>query len=116
VPKKEQISALERIVSNKDCGFPLLCIAADPGSPLPVVIPPPGAKTSFCGPAEDKSALSADLDLGDCLPLTISVILPLPSIPFEDFPLAWASAIGITPPAANTDPHIIVATNSLLLL
>lgn len=94
----------------------MLCIAADPGSPLPVVIPPPGAKTSFCGPAEDKSVLSVDLDFGDCLPLTTSVTLPLPSIPFEDFPLAWASVIGIIPPAANTDPHMIVATKSVLLL
>ena len=116
VPKMEQISGLDRIVSNKDCGFPMLCIAGDPGSPPPVIDPPPGAKTSFCGPAEDKSALSADLDLGDCLPLTISVILPLPSIPFEDFPLAWASAIGIIPLVASIDPHMIVATKSVLLL
>jgi hypothetical protein len=116
VPKKEQISALDRTVSNKDCGFPMLCIAADPGSPTPVVIPPPGAKTSLCGPAKDKSVLSVDLGLGDCLPLTTSGILPLPSIPFVNFPLAWASAMGIAPPAANTDPHMIVAKKSVLLL
>jgi hypothetical protein len=116
VPKKEQISALDRIVSNKYCGFPMPCIAADPGSPPPVVIPPPGAKTSLCGPAKDKSLLSVDLGFGDFLPLTTSVILPLPSIPFVDFPLVWASAMGIAPPATNTDPHMIVATKSVLLL
>jgi hypothetical protein len=94
----------------------MLCIAGDPGSPPPVIDPPPGAKTSFCGPAEDKSVLSVDLDFGDFLPLTTSVTLPLPSIPFEDFPLAWASAIGIIPLVASIDPHMIVATKSVLLL
>jgi hypothetical protein len=83
----EQISTLDRIVSNKDCGFPLLCITGDPASPLPVVIAPLGAKTSLCGPAKDKSVLSLDFGLGDCLPLTTSATLPLPSIPFVDFPL-----------------------------
>ncbi len=116
VPKKEQISTLDRIVSNKDCIFPVLCIAGDPGSLPPVVIPSPGAKTSLCGPDKDKSVLSVDLGLGECLPLTTSVILPLPLIPFMDLPLAWASAIGITPPATNTDPHSIIATKSVLLL
>jgi hypothetical protein len=116
VPKREQISTLDRIVSNKDCGTPKFCIAGDPGFPPPLVIPSPGAKTSLCGPAKDKSVLSVDLGLGECLPLTASVILPLPSIPFVDFPLAWASAIGIAPPAAIKDPHSIVATKSLLLL
>ena len=116
VPNMEQISALDRIVSNKDCGFPMLCIAGDPGSPPPVIIPPPGVKTSLGGPAKDKSALSFDFDLGDCLPLTKSVILPFPSIPFVDLPLTWASAMDIAPPAANIDPHMIVATKSVLLL
>jgi hypothetical protein len=116
VPKKEQISALDRIVSNKDCGILMLCIAADPGFPPPGFIPLTGAKISFCGLANEKSILSADLGLGEYLPLTTSVIFPLSSISFVDFPLAWASAIVITPPAANTDPHSIVATKSVLLL
>ena len=116
VPNMEHISGLDRIVSNKDCGFPMLCIGGDPGSPPPVIVPPPGVKTSLGGPAKDKSALSFDFDLGDCLPLTKSVILPFPSIPFVDLPLTWASAMDIAPPAANIDPHMIVATKSVLLL
>ena len=116
VPKMGQISGLDRIVSNKDCGFSMLCIAGDPGSPPPVIDPPSGVNTSLGGPAKGKSVLLADLCLGDFLPLTTSVILPLSSIPFVDFPLAWASAMEIAPPAANIDPHMIVATKSVLLL